>query len=54
VLGAIIIVAYSIQVQAFYPFTTTATDTENINKVFESAMAHIIRQNLKGAGLQWE
>ncbi|VDN57466.1 unnamed protein product, partial [Dracunculus medinensis] len=38
--------------QKYFPFITTATDTNNIDFVFSTAVAHIVNQNLKATGLQ--
>uniref|UniRef100_A0A0M3ICH2 Guanine nucleotide-binding protein G(O) subunit alpha n=1 Tax=Ascaris lumbricoides TaxID=6252 RepID=A0A0M3ICH2_ASCLU len=37
--------------QKYFAFVTTATDTNNIDLVFGSAVAHIVNQNLKATGL---
>ncbi|MFH4975361.1 hypothetical protein AB6A40_002070 [Gnathostoma spinigerum] len=39
------------QKQKYFAFVTTATDTNNIDLVFGSAVAHIVNQNLKATGL---
>lgn len=36
----------------YFVFTTLATDTQNIEKVFASAVAHVVHENLRSTGLQ--
>lgn len=40
--------------QKYFAFVTTATDTKNIDLMFSLAVAHIVNENLKAAGIHNE